>query len=233
MKRCGDFGGQKTTGGPCGRRAGWGTDRDDGRCRHHPEDVADQELTPKQALFVEEYLVDRNATQAAIRAGYSPDRAKQTGHDLLHLSHVRARIRSRVDEHFADLGLQQRFLIGRLAAMAGADISDYVEWDGRGVRLKDSSDLPLELTPLIKSVKETRDGVALEIHDQMSAIKILMEYHDMLRRGVDVRVTGEVSHRHSQYEEMTDEELFGAREEAIRAAMDAASNGRQNGNGKR
>ena len=36
-------------------------------------------LTPKQQRFVEEYLVDLNATQAAIRAGYSPDTARAIG----------------------------------------------------------------------------------------------------------------------------------------------------------
>ncbi len=36
-------------------------------------------LTPKQARFVEEYLIDLNATQAAVRAGYSPKTAKQQG----------------------------------------------------------------------------------------------------------------------------------------------------------
>ena len=40
-------------------------------------------LTPKQQRFVEEYLVDLNATQAAIRAGYSTRRAEATGSDLV------------------------------------------------------------------------------------------------------------------------------------------------------
>ena len=36
-------------------------------------------LTPKQRRFVEEYLLDLNATQGAIRAGYSPDTARSIG----------------------------------------------------------------------------------------------------------------------------------------------------------
>jgi predicted SPOUT superfamily RNA methylase MTH1 len=40
-------------------------------------------MTPKQAAFVREYLIDRNATQAAIRAGYSAETAKQQGSRLL------------------------------------------------------------------------------------------------------------------------------------------------------
>ncbi len=41
-------------------------------------------MNRRQELFVAEYLVDRNATQAAIRAGFSKSRAKQTGYRLIH-----------------------------------------------------------------------------------------------------------------------------------------------------
>lgn len=40
-------------------------------------------MTPKQQRFVEEYLIDLNATQAAIRAGYAPKRAYSIGHENL------------------------------------------------------------------------------------------------------------------------------------------------------
>ena len=42
-----------------------------------------KELTAKQAAFVKEYLIDLNATQAAIRAGYSNNRADAMGHENL------------------------------------------------------------------------------------------------------------------------------------------------------
>ncbi len=42
------------------------------------------ELTEKQLRFICEYPIDLNAAQAAIRAGYSEDRARQTGYELLH-----------------------------------------------------------------------------------------------------------------------------------------------------
>ncbi|GFE62874.1 terminase small subunit [Geobacter sp. AOG2] len=50
-------------------------------------------LNKKQLLFVNEYLVDLNATQAALRAGYSPRRAGSTGSELLHQPEVGAAIR--------------------------------------------------------------------------------------------------------------------------------------------
>ena len=47
------------------------------------------DLTPKQQRFVEEYLVDLNATQAAIRAGYSVKTAKEQGSQNLTKLHIR------------------------------------------------------------------------------------------------------------------------------------------------
>ena len=53
-----------------------------------------QKLTPKQAAFVAEYLTDLNATQAAIRAGYSPKTAYRTGADNLRKPQIAAAIES-------------------------------------------------------------------------------------------------------------------------------------------
>lgn len=52
----------------------------------------ERELTPKQRAFVAEYLVDLNATQAAIRAGYSVKTAKQTACENLAKPDVQAAI---------------------------------------------------------------------------------------------------------------------------------------------
>lgn len=78
-----------------------------------------RKLTPKQERFIEEYLVDLNATQAAIRAGYSERSADVTGSKLLGnakvaaaVAHAQARRGARVGaeaddvlREFARLGL--------------------------------------------------------------------------------------------------------------------------------
>lgn len=51
-------------------------------------------LTPKQERFVNEYLKDLNATQAAIRAGYSPKTAGSIGHELLKKPEIAAHVKS-------------------------------------------------------------------------------------------------------------------------------------------
>lgn len=47
-----------------------------------------RQLTDKQKRFIEEYLIDLNATQAAIRAGYSKKTAMEQGHQLLQKTSV-------------------------------------------------------------------------------------------------------------------------------------------------
>ena len=54
-------------------------------------------LSPKQKLFVNEYLVDLNATEAALRAGYSPKSAKVIGADRTG-QHLLGGLRTRVPE---------------------------------------------------------------------------------------------------------------------------------------
>ena len=51
-------------------------------------------MTKKQKCFIEEYLIDLNATQAAIRAGYSTDTAKSIGNENLTKPDIRACIDS-------------------------------------------------------------------------------------------------------------------------------------------
>jgi len=66
-------------------------------------------LNPRQKAFVAQYLLDRNATQAAIRAGYSQRSARQTGCDLLTVPAVAAQIAALEAEalHSAGLSLAQ------------------------------------------------------------------------------------------------------------------------------
>ena len=73
----------------------------------------DTKLNSKQAAFIDEYLIDFNATQAAIRAGYSEDTAKQQGSRLLSNVDVRAAIDDAIRER------SSRTLISQDAVLLG------------------------------------------------------------------------------------------------------------------
>ena len=73
-------------------------------------------LTPRQELFVAEYLVDLNAKQAAIRAGYSAKTAEQQAYQLLQKTSVANTISTKVSERAAMLDVSaERVLRGLFA----------------------------------------------------------------------------------------------------------------------
>ena len=78
-------------------------------------------LTPRQAAFVREYLVDLNATQAAIRAGYSEDTAKQQGARLLTNADVLAAVDAGKAQRAAELKVTASDVVRILLKEATAD----------------------------------------------------------------------------------------------------------------
>ena len=77
-------------------------------------------LTDKQERFVQEYLVDLNATQAAIRAGYSPETAGAIGCENLKKPNIKARIDREMAEISARTGANQERIIRELGEIAFA-----------------------------------------------------------------------------------------------------------------
>ena len=68
-------------------------------------------LSDKQKQFVAEYLVDMNATQAAIRAGYSPKTAKLTGHRLITNDNVAAAVAEAKSERLQRVQVNQDYVL--------------------------------------------------------------------------------------------------------------------------
>lgn len=88
-------------------------------------------LTPKQQRFVEEYLVDLNATQAAIRAGYSAATAQEQGSRLLSNAMVADAVSALKAERSEKTGINAEWLLKRLADEALADVNDLYDENGR------------------------------------------------------------------------------------------------------
>jgi phage terminase small subunit len=78
-------------------------------------------MTPKQKRFVREYLTDFNATQAAIRAGYSPRGASVQGARLLANAKVQAEVEQLSKCKDDELGLSNDRILHKLAQIAFSD----------------------------------------------------------------------------------------------------------------
>ena len=89
-------------------------------------DEAVKKLNPRQRKFVKQFLVDLNATQAAIRAGYSPNSAAEIGYENLR----KPQIMSAIEEALRQFGgITQTRLIEELGRLAFSDIGNVVAWD--------------------------------------------------------------------------------------------------------
>ena len=87
-------------------------------------------LTDKQEMFCVEYLVDLNATQAAIRCGYAVASANREGSRLLSNAGIQARIAQLREERAERTKIDADWLLKRLADEATADINDLYDDDG-------------------------------------------------------------------------------------------------------
>ncbi|MFJ5538550.1 terminase small subunit [Vreelandella titanicae] len=88
------------------------------------------ELTPKQSRFVDEYLKDLNATQAAMRAGYSQKTAYRTGCDNLTKPQVAVAIQERMNRRSERTQIDADYILHRLFEIDQMDVLDILNDDG-------------------------------------------------------------------------------------------------------
>lgn len=127
-------------------------------------------MTKKQKRFVEEYLIDLNATQAAVRAGYSPHTAKDIGCENLAKPNIAAAISQAMAERSRRTGINQDRVLQELARIGFAKITDVVDPETAKIRL-DASDDDLACIQSIK-IKPNEFGTEREVklYDKKSAL---------------------------------------------------------------
>ena len=144
-------------------------------------------MTKKQKRFVEEYLIDLNATQAAIRAGYSPDTAKSIGSENLTKPDIQARIAKAMAERSRRTGVNADRVIMELAKIAFVNASDVIDADTATVK----ADALPEDTAAIQSVKVKtfgEDGLEREVKmaDKLKASELLGKHLGMFKDKVEL-----------------------------------------------
>lgn len=86
--------------------------------------AADRKLNKKQKAFVQEYLLDLNATQAAIRAGYSEQTAAAMGHENLKKPQIASKIAEALEKRSERTQIDSDWLLERFRDEAVADLAD-------------------------------------------------------------------------------------------------------------
>ncbi len=169
-----------------------------------PKSVLDNlKLTPKQRLFVQEYLIDLNAKQASIRAGYRPTNAEFQGHQLINNPKVKQAIKLAMYERELRTKVTQDRVIEELAKIAFLNPTDVInEYDAslhNGAARED--------TAAISSIRvkrlPTKGGFGVEreikLHDKIRALELLGKhlrlFNDKLNITADavVRIVDDLS----------------------------------------
>lgn len=116
--------------------------------------------------FVAEYVIDYNGRRAAIAAGYTPERARQTASELLAMPEVQAQVQARQEEVKTALGITEEVVLNRLTSIATADPRELTELHRGCCRYCWGIDHLYQRTP-----KELREDVAKWTNDELARQK--------------------------------------------------------------
>mgnify|MGYP003289632644 CR=1 FL=1 len=168
-------------------------------------------LTAKQKRFCDEYLIDLNATQAAIRAGYSEKNADKIGSELLGKTRVSEYIAERKKARTQRTEITQDMVLKELALIAFANNTDYakviekqamIEADGHMIPMHDedgnpvmyrtveptlTDDLTEEQKKALAVIKKGKDGFEIKSYDKVRALELLGKHLGMFEEKVELK----------------------------------------------
>ena len=153
-------------------------------------------LTEKQRRFCDEYLIDLNATQAAIRAGYSAKTACEQGARLLANVKVQGTIAEHMAERSKRTGVNQDRIVRELAKIAFVNLTDIVDEEGRIKSNATDEDLScLESIKYKESSSDTGDSVEREVKiaSKLKALELLGKHVGMWNDKLNVEMDAELN----------------------------------------
>ena len=160
------------------------------------------QITDKMKRFINEYLVDFNATQAAIRAGYSESTAQEQSSQLLARPDIRALIAEGQKAIAERTQSFQDDAVSELKIVGFSDLADFLTVkDGGIVEQKPFNELTKEQTKCIKKIKQTlrsshsADGtilhqtavIEIELHDKLKALELLGRHLGMFNDSIRLK----------------------------------------------
>lgn len=156
------------------------------------------ELTAKQRIFIKTYQLNgKNATMAAISAGYSVKNADKIGSQLLGKTRVRRAIEADLARSEQRLGIRVDKMLDDLYAIATAKISDFYRFNGSGMELKDVSEIDPKKLAAIESVSETVNqgggSTNVKMHPKQAATVFLLKYYGKYTERQKTEHSGTVS----------------------------------------
>ena len=140
----------------------------------------DRGLNDRQRSFVNEYLRDLNATQAAIRAGYSARSADKIGHQLLGNTRISEAIHAAMQQREKRTQITADRVLEEIAAVAFAHMGQFAKWGGQSVTLTDSAEVdPRAVAEVKQTVNQFGSNVGIKLHDKLAALEKLGKHLGM------------------------------------------------------
>lgn len=157
--------------------------------------MAKRQLSEQRQHFVDEYLIDLNGTQAAIRAGYSVKTAQEQASRLLSNVMVQQAIAKRMAERSKRTGINQDRVVLELAKIAFVKMTDIVDDHGRIKGTATDDDLAcIESIKYKESDNEFGGSVEREVKigSKLKALELLGKHLGMWNDKVDLNITSPI-----------------------------------------
>ena len=180
-------------------------------------------MTERQKRFCNEYLIDLNVTQAAIRAGYTPKYANKKAYELLDKPEIKEYLDKKIKDREQRTEITQDKVVNELAAIAFSNASDFFKVIDKTVTVGGSIVLDDEGNPrtykdvefvntdklseankkVISSIKQGSNGLEIKLNDKLKALELLGKHLGMFKDKVEL--SGNVN---NPYEGLTTEQLL-------------------------
>lgn len=149
-------------------------------------------LTEKQQRFIDEYLIDLNATQAAIRAGYSVKTAKDIGCQNLAKLNIQQAISEKMAKRSKRTGVNQDRIVLELAKIAFVNAADVIDSDDATIKAGATADDTAAIQSVKVKVIPTKEGEGVEreirLNDKLKALELLGKHLGMWNDKLDVNL---------------------------------------------
>lgn len=154
-------------------------------------------MTLKQQRFVEEYLIDLNATQAAIRAGYSPKSANEQGARLLANVSISTAVAIALAERSKRTGINADRIIQELAKLAFVNPTDVINMESASIKSNASRDDTAAIASVKVKMTQSDDGYIMErevkTYDKIRALELLGKHVGLYTDKQDINLNSQVT----------------------------------------
>ena len=135
-------------------------------------------MTPRQQRFVEEYLVDLNAHQAALRAGYSRRSARQIVTKLLRQPEIAEAVNRELAQRQERTRIAADRVLLELARIAFVDIGRLADWGPEGMKLKPRDEVSKDDVAAIAEIATGGEGTPqrVRLHDKQRALDAIARH---------------------------------------------------------